>query len=128
MQKIELGRVAGPFDQIPMHKFRLSPIVIVDKKDGKTIGKVISTPAPGTTVILAQMRLDRLGLLGTSDNATNKWLRTNKILIGNESTKEYRYLPYLPLWWPEIDKETGKEKIDVEEKKDDDDEEELDEL
>lgn len=96
---------------------------IIDKKDGKTIGKVISTPAPGTTVILAQMRLDRLGLLG--NNEQNKWLRTNKILIGDESTKEYRYLPYLPLWWPEIDRETGKEKI-VEEKTDV--EEELDEL
>lgn len=35
MQKIELARVAGPFDQIPsMHKFRLSPIGIVYKKDG----------------------------------------------------------------------------------------------
>ena len=53
----------------------------------------------------------------------------DEILIGNESTKEYRYLPYLPLWWPEIDKETGKEKIAVAEKKDDDEEEEeLDEL
>lgn len=34
MQKIELARVAGPFDQIPMHTFRLSHIGIVDKKDG----------------------------------------------------------------------------------------------
>jgi len=96
---------------------------IIDKKDGKTIGKVISTPAPGTTVILAQMRLDRLGLLGKGDN---KWLRTNKILIGDNSTKEYRYLPYLPLWWPDIDRATGKEKIV--ENDDDDGDEELDEL
>jgi len=80
---------------------------------------VISTPAPGTTVILAQMRLDRLGLLGKGDN---KWLRTNKILIGDKSTKEYRYLPYLPLWWPDIDRATGKEKIVENE------DEELDEL
>jgi len=36
------------------------------------------------------------------------------------------YLPYLPLWWPEIDGATGKEKI-VEEKKEEE-EEELDEL
>ena len=97
---------------------------IIDKKDGKTIGKVISTPAPGTTVILAQMRLDRLGLLG----GDNKWLRTNKILIGDKSTKEYRYLPYLPLWWPDIDRATGKEKFVEEDKTDDDGEEELDEL
>lgn len=39
MQKIELARVAGPFDQIPMHKFRYRHsnflhIGIVDKKDG----------------------------------------------------------------------------------------------
>lgn len=94
---------------------------IVDKKDGKTIGKIISTPAPGTTVLLAQMRLDRLGMLGTDQ----KWSRTNKILIGDASAKEFRYLPYLPLWWPEIDRETGKEKIKDEES---DDEEELDEL
>lgn len=93
---------------------------IVDKKDGKTIGKVISSPAPGTTVLLAQMRLDRLGLLGK----TEKWSRTNKILIGDGS-KEYRYLPYLPLWWPEIDTETGKEKVVDNKKKDED---ELDDL
>ncbi|KAL7484973.1 hypothetical protein ACHAW6_010575 [Cyclotella cf. meneghiniana] len=92
---------------------------IVDKKDGKTIGKVISGPAPGTTVLLAQMRLDRLGLLGK----TEKWSRTNKILIG-EGTKEYRYLPYLPLWWPEIDTETGKEKVSDKKKEED----ELDEF
>ena len=92
---------------------------IIDKKDGKTIGKIVSTSAPGTTVLLAQMRLDRLGLLGDA----HKWSRTNKILIGDDSTAEYRYLPYLPLWWPEVDKSTGKEKI-VEE----DEEEELDEL
>lgn len=33
-KEIELGRVAGPFDQVPMHNFRLSPIGIVAKKDG----------------------------------------------------------------------------------------------
>ncbi|KAL9184588.1 hypothetical protein ACHAXT_012558 [Thalassiosira profunda] len=93
---------------------------IIDKSDGKTIGKIVSTPAPGTTVLLAQMRLDRLGLLGKQ----HRWSRTNKILIGDNSTKEFRYLPYLPLWWPEIDAETGKEKV-AEEKEEED---ELDEL
>ena len=127
-QELEKLQLSGQKLQEEINELAVPGASIVDKKDGKTIGKVISSPAPGTTVILAQMRLDRLGLLGTGDNATNKWLRTNKILIGNESTKEYRYLPYLPLWWPEIDKETGKEKIAVEEKKDDDDDEELDEL
>ena len=66
------------------------------------------------------MRFDRLGLLGN----TKKWSFKNKILIGENGTKEYRYLPYLPLWWPEIDGATGKEKVVEEEKE----EEELDEL
>ena len=80
---------------------------IVDKKDGKTIGRVISSPAPGTSVILAQMRLDEVGLL-ESENL--KWSQTNKIVIG-EGTTEYRYLPYMPNWWPEIDRKSGKEKV-----------------
>jgi folate-binding protein YgfZ len=79
---------------------------IIDKKDSRTIGKVVSTAAPGTTVLLAQMRLDRLGLLGSE----HKWSRTNKILIG-DTEKEYRFLPFLPLWWPDIDPATGKGKI-----------------
>jgi hypothetical protein len=109
-------REAGEKLQNEISELAVPGASIIDKKDGKTIGKVVSEPAPGTTVILAQMRLDRLGLLGGSE----KWSRTNKILIGDGS-KEYRYLPYLPLWWPDIDSETGKEK----EKKIDD---ELDEL
>jgi hypothetical protein len=98
---------------------------IIDKKDGKTICKIVSSPASGTTILLAQMRLDRLGLLKES-GGDGRWSLTNKILIG-ESTKEYRFLPYLPLWWPEIDAETGKEKAEVIAKKDDD-EDELEEL
>ncbi|KAL3806176.1 hypothetical protein ACHAXA_000692 [Cyclostephanos tholiformis] len=98
---------------------------IIDKIDGKTIGKVVSTPASGTTVLLAQMRLDRLGLL-RGDGTSPGWSRTNRILIG-EGTREYRYLPYLPLWWPEIDGETGKEKIVVSAVSGEE-EEELDEL
>lgn len=78
---------------------------IVDKKDGKTIGKIVSAPAPGTTVLLAQMRLDRVGLLGGDE----MWTRTNRILIG-DGTKELRYLPYMPLWWPDIGVD-GKKKV-----------------
>jgi folate-binding protein YgfZ len=102
---------------------------IIDKKDGKTIGKVVSSPASGTTVLLAQMRLDRLGLLGGSgeNNASHGWSRTNRILIG-ECEREYRYLPYLPLWWPEIDGETGKEKVVVTAAAAGGEDEELDEL
>lgn len=77
---------------------------IIDKKDGKTIGQVVSSPAPGTSVILAQMRLDETGLLQSKDA---KWSMMNKIVIG-DGEKEYRYLPYLPIWWPEIDPKTGK--------------------
>ena len=82
---------------------------IIDKKDSRTIGKIVSTPAPGTTVLLAQMRLDRLGLLGSEQ----KWSRKNKVMIG-DSEKEYRFLPYLPLWWPDLDPATGKGKEDQE--------------
>jgi folate-binding protein YgfZ len=82
---------------------------IIDKKDSRTIGKIVSTPAPGTTVLLAQMRLDRLGLLGSEQ----KWSRKNKVMIG-DSEKEYRYLPFLPLWWPDIDPATGKGKEEQE--------------
>jgi folate-binding protein YgfZ len=81
---------------------------IIDVKDGKTIGQVISTPAPGTSVVLAQMRLDEVGLLDSKDK---KFSMTNKILIG-DGKEQYRYLPYMPIWWPEIDRETGKAKAE----------------
>ena len=120
MEELKKLQLSGQQLQTELSQLAIPGASIVDKKDGKTIGKIISTPAPGTNVLLAQMRLDRLGLLGNNQ----KWSRTNKILIG-DSTKEYRYLPYLPLWWPEIDGNTGKEKI-VDEKEEDGDE--LDEL
>lgn len=78
---------------------------IVDEKDGKTIGQILSPPASGTTVVLAQMRLDRVGLAEGGE----PWSRNNTIRIG-EGTGKMRYLPYLPLWWPEIDRATGKAK------------------
>ena len=75
---------------------------IYDVKDGKTIGQIISSADEGTNVLLAQMRLDRVGLLGDG-----VWNYTNKITIG-DNQNQLRYLPYLPLWWPEIDRESGK--------------------
>lgn len=78
---------------------------VIDTADGKTIGQVVSTPAPGTSLILAQMRLDRVGF----GEGGAPWSRTNKILIGDVE-KEYRYLPYTPLWWPAVDCATGKAK------------------
>lgn len=83
---------------------------IFDKKDGKAIGVIISPPAPGTTVILAQMRLDRMGLLDSKDAIP--WKMTNKVMFGKDGKREFRLLPYVPLWWPSIDASSGKEKVD----------------
>jgi folate-binding protein YgfZ len=77
---------------------------IVDSKDGKTIGQIVARAEQGTNVVLAQMRLDRVGLLGDG-----QWSHLNRITIG-DSSEEIRYLPYMPLWWPEIDDQTGKAK------------------
>jgi folate-binding protein YgfZ len=81
---------------------------IINKHDGKTVGQVISRPAPGTSVVLAQMRLDEMGLLESEKGGGFRI--TNKVLIG-DGTREFRYLPYIPLWWPDIDAKTGKEKL-----------------
>jgi len=82
---------------------------IIDEKDGKTIGQILSTsPAPGTTVVLAQMRMDRVGLA----EGGAPWSRKNTIRIGDEKGgQSLRYLPYLPLWWPDIDRASGKAQI-----------------
>jgi folate-binding protein YgfZ len=82
---------------------------IIDVKDGKTIGQIVAKPQEGTNVLLAQMRLDKVGLLGDG-----VWTHTNKITIG-DSDNQFRYLPYQPLWWPEIDRENGKAKQPEEE-------------
>mmetsp|Transcript_21087 Transcript_21087/g.29773 ORF Transcript_21087/g.29773 Transcript_21087/m.29773 type:complete len:514 (+) Transcript_21087:206-1747(+) len=88
---------------------------IIDTKDGKTIGQIVSPPLEGLPIVLAQMRLDRVGLLKGKEG----WSRLNRVTIGDH-TKEYRFLPYTPLWWPKsIDEETGKEKIQNEEKEQD---------
>ena len=94
---------------------------ITDLKDGKTVGQIIAPPVKGTNVVLAMMRLDRVGLLGD-----NSWDRMNRVKIGDGSG-ELRYLPYLPLWWPTIDESTGKELVLQEDSDDDDDLEELEE-
>ena len=78
---------------------------IVDKDSGKTIGQIVSKPASGTSIILAQMRLDEVGLL---EKKGVNWSQRNKIVIGDDESTVYRYLPYIPTWWPEIDPKTGK--------------------
>jgi transferase CAF17, mitochondrial len=85
-------------------------VKMIDTADGKTIGQIVSTPAPGTSLVLAQMRLDRVGF----GEGGSPWSRTNKIRLGDVE-KEYRYLPFNPLWWPRVDCATGKaEKPDEE--------------
>lgn len=68
----------------------------------KTIGQIVSPPVEGTNVVLALMRLEAVGML-----AGNTWSHTNKVMIGEG---KFRYLPYLPLWWPDMDPNTGKAK------------------
>lgn len=92
---------------------------MVDSQDGKTIGQIIAPPEPGTNVVLAQMRLDKVGLLGDG-----VWTHTNKVKVGDLG--ELRYLPYLPLWWPEIDPKSGKAKEPNDDEDDGEEEEELD--
>lgn len=99
---------------------------IYDTSDGKAIGQIVALPEEGTNVLLALMRLDKVGLLdaksserGKTDNENNSvesdndrtWKHTNKVTIGEESGgNPLRFLPYLPLWWPTVDRSTGKAK------------------
>jgi folate-binding protein YgfZ len=79
---------------------------IIDTETGTTIGQIVAPPMKGTNLILALMRLESVGLIhgGT-------WSKTNKVTING---KQFRYLPYLPLWWPELSMSTGKAKRDDE--------------
>ncbi|GKY93361.1 hypothetical protein MPSEU_000303700 [Mayamaea pseudoterrestris] len=77
---------------------------IVNVADGKSIGQIVAEPVKGTNVVLALMRLEQLGLL-----AGGVWSKLNKVRIGDNAT-EFRYLPYLPLWFPDLDPQTGKAK------------------
>ena len=79
---------------------------IIDTETGTTIGQIVAPPVKGTNLILALMRLESVGLIhgGT-------WSKTNKVTING---KQFRYLPYLPLWWPELSMSTGKAKRDDE--------------
>eukprot|EP00521_Asterionellopsis_glacialis_P009811 CAMPEP_0195288792 /NCGR_PEP_ID=MMETSP0707-20130614/5311_1 /TAXON_ID=33640 /ORGANISM="Asterionellopsis glacialis, Strain CCMP134" /LENGTH=496 /DNA_ID=CAMNT_0040348697 /DNA_START=18 /DNA_END=1508 /DNA_ORIENTATION=- len=85
---------------------------IIDSEDGKTIGQIVSPPVEGSPIVLAQMRLDRVGLLKSKAGG---WSRLNRVTIGDHK-KEFRFLPYTPIWWPKtIDEENGKEKLQSEE-------------
>ena len=84
---------------------------ILDAKTGDTIGQIVAPPLPGTNVALALMRLESVGLLkgGTWSRMSKVHLATTDPETGDSrKSKKFRYLPYLPLWWPELDRETGK--------------------
>jgi len=90
---------------------------IVNVHDGRTVGKIVSPPMPGTNLILALTRLESVGLL-----KGGMWSKTNKVTVGDtDSSAQLRYLPYLPLWWPRLDPETGKGKEDDDDDDDDND-------
>jgi folate-binding protein YgfZ len=108
---------------------------IVDPASGATVGSVVSPPLPGTNAVVAMMRLESLGLLqpptggggaGTAA-AGSTWSNTNKVVLVNDAddtttSRELRYLPYLPLWWPlRMDLHTGKASKSQEIDDDDDD-------
>mmetsp|Transcript_7676 Transcript_7676/g.11288 ORF Transcript_7676/g.11288 Transcript_7676/m.11288 type:complete len:491 (+) Transcript_7676:35-1507(+) len=83
---------------------------LVDGESGKTLGEVVSAPVAGTTVLLAQLRLENI-------LPKKSWKVTNKVKIqdadGEEIMRDLRCLPYFPLWWPRwLDERTGKEKED----------------
>jgi transferase CAF17, mitochondrial len=83
---------------------------IFDANTGETVGTILSEPLPGTNLVVALMRLEHLGLLKSNNNDAGGWShQSSKVKIGDA---EFRYLPYLPLWWPELDMATGKAKPD----------------
>jgi hypothetical protein len=92
---------------------------IINRLDGKTVGEIVTAALPGTSVLIAQMRLEWLGMLeiptlSKNDHDTavsaayHPWKVTNKVVIG-DGRKELRCLPYIPLWWPNMNFTTGKE-------------------
>jgi hypothetical protein len=62
---------------------------IIDVKDGKTIGHINPAPAPGTSVLLAQMRLDEVGLLDSEDRKFSMKLEMVKNNIDFFHTCQY---------------------------------------
>jgi len=93
------------------------PLKIMDKSTGKAIAEVISPPVPGTSLVLCTTRLDQVGVMNSKENISGEeeddyigWKRTNKIYFDVDESKEFRFLPYIPSWWPLIDRDTGKRK------------------
>lgn len=97
---------------------------IIDKNSKKQVGVIISPPVPGTSIALAQLRLDWLGMLGeddddgssgtSEDNKKDKkiqWDLNTKVTLGDDDKNDLRCLPFIPLWWPAIDIRNGKEII-----------------
>ena len=81
---------------------------LVNAENGKVIGEVVAPPVTGTSVILAQIRLEHI-------LPKNAWKEMNQVRIQDADNgvlcDHLRYMPYLPLWWPrDIDDSTGKER------------------
>jgi transferase CAF17, mitochondrial len=75
---------------------------MLDVETGATVGQIVAPPVKGTNLVLALMRLESVGLL-----QGGVWSKMNKVTIDG---KTFRYLPYIPLWWPELSMATGKAK------------------
>ena len=89
---------------------------IFNQANGQTVGEIISMrPFGNSSLVLAQLRLEYIHLLQTKDEVNHhdedvdhtKWRPNNKVRVG-ESKMEFRMLPYVPLWWPNVDRATGK--------------------
>lgn len=110
---------------------------IYDEKSNQMIGQIVSAPVFGTNVLLAMIRLESVGLINhgvwsktnkvriippptSSSNNHDSNDEENDDNHGsdekdhnhteNQIDNIFRYLPYVPLWWPEIDNVNGKEK------------------
>jgi len=87
---------------------------VMDIESGDTVAKILSPPVKGTNIVTALVKMEAMALMGDE-----LWDYHNKVRIG-ESEKVFRYLPYLPLWWPALDPDTGKAKQVAEDVGDDD--------
>ena len=77
-------------------------------KDGKNIGSIISQPLEGQSIVLVELRLDKVTGKGGMIMQPFDAPTDGEVMIGD---KTVRILPFVPQWWPEIDGVTGKELV-----------------